>query len=484
MLVSAGSHSGRTVTSRFCLFGLAVRMTQRVLSAIAVLVALISGQAPVRAYTLQYRDSGGIVARRWLTRPIIVAFSTSLSSPPPNIKTGSDVIGAARRALERWASVANVQFFETRSTAQTISPLNAGDGVNLITVSSENAAAFGASESPGRTRVFHDSGGAIVEADIALNPTQSFSTDGSFGTYDLESTFTHEIGHLLGLEHSGIIGATMQPRQAKNGVYSLPAFTQRTLSEDDAAGVRALYGSRAGTGSLSGRLIASGPSGQSLPVFGGHVFAEELLTGRVVAGSVTLSSGDYRLSALAPGHYRLIGQSLEGPISAAEIASVGGSYSGLGETWPLFRSFSAGPPSSQSINITSETAISLGFTRLVTPPPKLQPRVIGMNGELSTTALPLEPGETATVYVGGEGLDQILANGVSVSSPFISVNLASLAPEEFGTLYPVISFEITVAPDAPAGEYSIRLQSPSGEEAYLAGALTVDPEISFAGIRF
>ena len=460
-------------------------MTQRALSAIAILVALISGQAPVRAYSLQYRDSGGILARRWLTRPIIVAFSTSLSSPPANIKAGSDVIGAARRALERWASVANIQFFETRSTAQTISPPNAGDGINLITVSTENAAAFGASESPGRSRVFHDSGGAIVEADIALNPTQTFSTDGSFGTYDLESTFTHEIGHLLGLEHSGIIGATMQPRQAKNGVYGLPAFTQRTLSEDDSTGVRALYGSRAGTGSLSGRLIASGPSGQLLPVFGGHVFVEELSTGRIVAGSVTLASGDYRLSALAPGHYRLIGQSLDGPISAAEIASAGGSYSGLGETWPLFRSFAGGGSvSSQSINITSESAVSLGFTRLVSPPPTIQPRVIGMNGELSTAALPLEPGQTVTVYVGGEGLDQILANGISVSSPFISVNLASLAAEEFGTLYPVISFEITVAADAPAGEYSIRLQSPGGEEAYLAGALTVDPEISFTGIRF
>jgi len=459
-------------------------MTRRVLSAIALLVALVPGRAPVRAYTLQYRDSGGIVARRWLTRPIIVALSTSLSSPPANIKAGSDVIGAARRALARWASIANVEFFETRSTAHTISPANAGDGVNLITVSAENATAFGDSESPARTRVFHDSGGAIVEADIALNPSQAFSTDGTFDSYDLESTFTHEIGHLLGLEHSGIIGATMQPRQARNGVYGLPAFTQRTLSEDDMAGVRALYGSRAGMGSLSGRLIANGPSGQSLPVFGGHVFAEELSTGRVIAGSITLASGEFRLNALAPGSYRLIGQSLNGPISAADIASAGGSYSGLAETRPLFRSFVGGLTPSQSLNITTGAAVSLGFTRLMTPPPTLQPRVIGMNGELSTAALPLEPGETVTVYVGGEGLDEILPDGISVSSPFIKVEPASLGPEVFDTPYPVISFEITVAPDAPAGEYSIRVQLPSGEEAYLAGALTVDPEMSWSGFRF
>lgn len=460
-------------------------MTRKVLSAVISVITLTVGLAPVRAYTLEYRDNSGVIARRWLTSPIIVAFSTSLNSPPPNIKPGSDVIGAARRALERWASVANIQFLETRSTAQTISPPNAGDGINLITVSSESAASFGASESPGRTRVFHDSGGAIVETDIALNPTQPFSSDGTFGTYDLESTFTHEVGHLLGLEHSAIIGATMQPRQAMNGVYGLPAFTQRTLSEDDSAGVRTLYGSRAGTGSLSGRLIATGVAGQSQAVFGGHVFAEDVLTGRIVAGSVTLQSGEYRLSALAPGHYRLIGQSLDGPVSAADIASAGGSYSGLAETRPSFRSFVVtGSSSSESVNISSDAAISRGFNILSNAAPTLKPRVIGMNSELSTAALPLEPGETITIYVGGDGLDQILANGVSVSSPYLTVDPTSLAPEEFDTPYPVISFEVTVAPNAPPGEYSIRLQTPDGEVAYLAGALTIDPETSFGGFRF
>lgn len=460
-------------------------MTRKLLSAITTLVVLMMGQPSLRAYTVEYRDNSGNIARRWLTRPIIVGFSTSLSSPPPNIKSGSDVIGAARRALQRWAAVANVQFFEIRSNAQTISPPNAGDGINLITISTENAALFGSSVSPGRTRVFHDSGGAIIEADIALNPTQPFSSDGTFGTYDLESTFTHEVGHLLGLEHSAIIGATMQPRQAMNGVYSLPAFTQRTLSEDDVAGVRSLYGSRSGTGSLSGKLISSGSVGQSQAVFGGHVFAEDVLTGRIAAGSVTLRSGDYQLNALAAGHYRLIGQSLDGLVSAADLAAAGGTYSGLAETRPSFRTFiDTGSEAAESLSITSDASVSLGFFMLSNAAPTLKPWVIGMNGELSTVALPLEPGETTTIYVGGEGLNQVLADGVFVTSPFITVNPVTVAAEEFGTPYPVISFEITVAPHAPPGDYSIRLQTPSGELAYLPGALTIDPEMSLDDYRF
>ncbi len=446
-------------------------MTARRLSAILALVALLGAYAPLRAYTIQYRDASGLVARRWLTQPIIIALSTSLAAPPPNIKAGSDVVGAARRALRHWSSVSNVQFFETSSTVQTISPSTSGDHVNLITVAADNAAAFNSEDNPGRTRVFSDASGAITEADIALNPSVVFSSDGTFGTYDLESTFTHEIGHLLGLEHSAILAATMQPRQAMNGLFGLPAFTQRSLSDDDVAGARALYGSRAGTGSLFGRLVATG--GQAGPVFGAHVFAEEASTGRVIAGGITLHSGDYRIEGLPAGSYRVIGQGLDGPIEPEEIATARGSYAGLVDTTPPFRTQIATKAATQLIPVSPDKATPLGFF-VSSSPPLLAPRLIGMNGELSTVALPLTAGKKVRVYIAGVGIDDVPAAGISSTSPFISIDSEGVKEEQFDTPYPAISFEITVARNAPAGEYSIVLQTADGEIAYLVGALTID----------
>ena len=452
-------------------------MTRKVLSFVTSL-SILSGMlllvcAPAHAYTLQYRDSG-VQPRRWLNQPIIIALSTSLNSTQPNIKAGSDVEGAARRALQHWASVANIQFFQTISSVQTISPQSGGDHINLITVAGENAAAFGSSDNPGRTRTFYDAGGAINEADIALNPNVPFSSDGTAGTYDLESTFTHEIGHLLGLEHSAILAATMQPRQAMNGTYGMPAFTQRTLSEDDIAGARALYGSRAGTGSVFGRLVGNSIGGRSQPIFGGQVFAEDPVTGRLIAGNITTAAGEYRIDALPPGNYRIIGQSLDGPIEAGEIATAKGSYAGLIDTLPPFRTHVATRMSSQLIPVAADAGTSLGFFVSTNVLPSVKPRLVGMNGDLSTVALPLKPGKTFTIYVAGEGIDEIPAGGITTSSPFIAVDSESTRQENSDALYPVVSFEITVSPEIQPGDYSLVLQSGEGEMVYIVGALTID----------
>ncbi|HEY3102719.1 MAG TPA: matrixin family metalloprotease [Pyrinomonadaceae bacterium] len=435
-------------------------------------MALAAAILPGHGSSAASPEPTGFGEHRWLRNPIIVSLSSSMDAPPPNIKPGSDVKAAVQRALQSWSDAAGIQFLETTSSNETISPANEGDGVDLLTVSAANASEFAASDAPARTRVFYDSGGAIVEADIALNPTAQFSDDGTPGTYDLESTFTHEIGHLIGLEHSAVIGATMQPRQALNGVYGLPAFTQRSLSEDDIASARALYGRHAGWSSISGRLTTN-VTGRARSIFGANIFAEDVASGNVVGSSISSSSGTYRVQGLRAGVYRVFAQPLDGPVSEQDIGA-NGSQAGLIETTPPFRSFVASSSSpSQSLNVGANSALRLSYF-VFSRAPVLAPSLIGMNGELSTAPLPLRPGETLSIYVAGEGLDDITLDGISISSAFISIVPESLHQAKFDTPYPVISFDIAVSADIQPGDFTIRLQSSNGELAFLPGAITIE----------
>ena len=444
-------------------------MHRRKLASALLSIALVAAALP-SASTAATIEPAGYGAHHWLRNPIIVSFSSSLDSLPSNIKAGSDVRAAVRRALESWSEAAGIQFLETNSTNEKISPANDGDGVNLITISPANAGEFAQSDTPARTRVFFDSGGAIVEADIALNPAEQFSDDGAFGTYDLESTFAHEVGHLIGLPHSGVIGATMQPRQAKNGLYGLPAFTQRSLSADDIAGARALYGEQSSYSSISGRLTTN-TSGRARSIFGAQLFAEDVATGNVAGSSVSSGSGAYRVDGLPAGVYRVFAQPLDGAVEPDEIA---GSTSNLAQTTPLFRSFVASNNSpSQSLNVAANSSVKLSF--FVFPRmPTLTPRFIGLNGELSTAPLPLRPGETFTIYVAGEGVDELAWEGISVSSPLINVVPGSVHEAKFDTPFPTIGFDIAVARSIQLGDYSIRLQTAKGELAFLPGAITIE----------
>ena len=444
------------------------------LSLFLAVASFASLGAPVRFET---RDSSEIEPAtqtsrqiKWPNRTIEVAFSTSLQSPGANIKAGSDVVGAARRALARWSSIAKINFAVSWSSSTSVSPAAAADGVSLITIADtlENQA-FNADSTAGRTRVFFDpESGAIAEADVSINPHPKteegadlqFSTDGSPGTYDLEATFTHEIGHLLGLDHSAVLASTMQSRQAFNGTFGLPALTERTLSEDDRQRIRSLYGPKQRFGRIEGRLIDNRVANSLNPLNGVTVWAESSSSGRVVASGITNDDGTYKFDGLTPGQYRIV-------VAPHE------------DSPQRFRSFEI----SNQVVVKSDLATTLNYN-LVPPQasaPVLNPRLIGLNGELSAVALPLEAGKKFKIYLGGEGIDQVPGSNIAINSPYFTVDASSLTREQLGTPYPVVSFELTAAHNVPFGDYSIKLQSSSGETAFVPGALTIDPGVTVVG---
>jgi hypothetical protein len=190
-----------------------------------------------------------------------------------------------------------------------------------------------------------------------------------------------------------------------------------------------------------------------------------------MAGSISSQSGAYRIEDLPPGQYRLIVEYLNGNVVASEIASSGGAYAGLVNPQAAFRATEA----AAQVNVAGAATASLNFS-LSGAQPFLNPRLLGINGQLSTIALPLEPGRTYKVYVGGDGLDQVSGAGISITSPFMSVDSSSMVLQQLGTPYPIISFNIKVAEDVPAGDYDLRFQSNNGEVSYIAGGLTVEDE--------
>src|SRR6201988_1137224 len=407
---------------------------------------------------------------KWPRKTIEVALSTSLLSPGANVKADSDVVGAARRALARLASLSNTNFGVTWSPATSVSPADAGDGISLITiaVTPENET-FNSAATTGRTRVYFDpETGNIAEADITINPRPRaedgtellFSTDGTPGTYDLEATFTHEIGHLLGLDHSAVLSATLQARQAFNGTFGLPALTERTLSEDDRQRVRTLYGSKQHLGRIEGRLIDNRLPNTFAPLEAVNIWAENVVTGRVVASDVTDSDGNYSLDGLAPGQYRVIVTSndekgaLQRKVRSFEVAN--------------------------TVLVKPESTTQLNNSLVPAQGSLLNPRVIGLNAELSTVAVPVEAGKRVKIYLGGEGIDQVPGTSIAVNSPYFTVDPSTLTLEQLSPPFPVVSIEVSVAPCAPFGDYSIRLQANSGETAFVPGALTIDPAVASA----
>jgi hypothetical protein len=379
---------------------------------------------------------------RWRSSVVRIAVSTSITAQNSNIKADADVMAALERSIAAWEAVSGLEFRIESSDRQNVSPSGtAGDGVNLVTIAptQENLQLF-ASDPFGesaKTRVFYNRRGTITEADIVLNPLQQFSTDGTYGTFDLETTLSHEIGHLIGLKHSPISGSIMAEHIPRNGdVY----FGPRLPIEGDVAAVRDLYGidSDICCGVVMGRLTASGKTK------GVTIWAEDT-QGRVVAQTEANADGSYRLGGLSDAKYQIFWQRRDpSGTSTGDLGSV---------------TIENGAIATLSKRINADLA-------------DIVVEDVGLGLHPGDSAILVRPGRQYTICLAGHGLADAVTS-VTFSSKSIHSEIASLSRQDLGRKADAVSLSISLDPDTPPGVYTLYATRRDGTRAAAVGAVLV-----------
>jgi hypothetical protein len=389
---------------------------------------------------------------KWRKNTIEIAVSASLLENNQTLPPKDATLTALMRAFQAWEGVTNVRFRSTISTLQNVDPPGPhGDGVSLITNSPtyENQSLFpkGLDDAAARTRVFYDGNGVITEADIVLNPFLQFSVDGNIGTFDLQATLTHELGHLLGLDHSDILGSTMGENSARNGLLNPLGFSPRTLSLSDVASVRALYGSPSDQtdccARVGGKLTLKGGKGAADWL----VWIEDAESGRVIASVRTSADGSFTVGGVEIGQVKIFA---EPRMPAAKFG-----FESIGE-------FSLERGSIQRVDY-----------QIKGQNPEFSLSYMGFGDQFAKSAVALNAGYVYTVFVAGHGLDPETLS-VSTSSPSIQINKATVPSIGFGSEMSSLSFQVEISKEAQDGDYSIFVTNSSGSGIALVGSLTVE----------
>jgi hypothetical protein len=445
---------------------------------LAVTACLLAGAIASQAfaYSLVVRREGGEFVRlRWAgsAQPILFAINDQVSPELPNITDDSDPIGALNRALSRWPSFANISI-----TSGFTSVASGGiDGRNIITFADTeaNREIFEMGGGGGiALTLFAFRDGRLIEADILFSPDRTFTTTIESQTelelarmFDIEGVAFHEIGHAIGLDHTGVESATMWTRAA---------LSQRLPDSDDIAGLRTLYPLGGNGGAIRGSVRVGGAA-----AFGAHVVA--LSADGIPTSALTLPDGTYAIENLTLGSYTVYVEPLDGPHSSSTTdpcarygnLSNGGIYGAADLTTDFPTTFLGGNelPTLVTVDGTNESRVDFELSRGANT---VNPVLIGdVPNEVARIPLAVTPGTVQTVAVAGPGVDRISVSGVSIAGEGVVVDSRSVS---HATIFcneqelPAFTFQALISLEAAPGGRSILLRA-DGKLSAMTGALRI-----------
>jgi Matrixin/IPT/TIG domain len=236
-------------------------------------------------------------------------------------KDGSDDISdqshftALRNAINAWNRVDDTvaRLVEDKSASEQASTNWQSNGRHLMLFDESNTSGYfpGASGIVAITPLTFYTNGQIIDADVLFNGKSFlFTTEGTPGRFDVQDVATHELGHLLGLDHSGSAGATMYP------YVDATVILHRSLSLDDIHGLQDIYPD--GTFSrITGKLTRASDGSV---VKGAWIGARDA-GGRLVGAALSGTDGNFYMMTLSPGTYTVYATPLDQPVTVANLSS-------------------------------------------------------------------------------------------------------------------------------------------------------------------
>ncbi len=290
------------------------------------------------------------------------------------------------------------------------------------------------------TPVWFSGSGVISDADILFNGADfAFTTEDAPFAFDVQDVATHELGHLLGLDHSGWAGATMYP-------YVDPTvILHRSISGDDERGLRDAY--PAGTFStITGRVTRAA---DGTAVAGANIAALDA-DGRTIAGALATSSGNYALKGLEAGDYTVWASPLDQPVSAGNL--------GGGRT--IVTNF-------QSTAIASATVLGSGTTSVGDGAFGVGlDAVLALGAAVDELPLRVEPGAPSIHSLHGAGL----VAGSSLVASDTGVDILVIAWNNT-----VVTFQVSAPADQPIGHVDLVATNLGGDRSALHAAIEIAP---------
>jgi hypothetical protein len=284
----------------------------------ALCLAASSGEALGYAFLLVPASDG--VARRWPADgagAVRVPWRLS-DAAGGNVSGDRSVFDVLRDSFAAWEDLADAAIAFDYAGGSRDRNRRPGDRVNTVLLAPQESLGPGVLAA---TFLSGTSQGVLTDVDVVFNPDVPYTTSlvPEADRFDLQSVATHEIGHLIGLEHSGLVRATMVPYSDRGEAHG------RTPESDDAIGASQLYPEGdvlARGGAIEGRVTRDGA-----PVFLAHVVAATV-GGRVVAGGFTGPDGRYRIAGLPADVYIVLAEPLDGPVRPANVQGFARGFAG------------------------------------------------------------------------------------------------------------------------------------------------------------